>query len=259
MVIGEIERKMRRLAYAIAAKVFSDKRSQKLYTEQKEAYNELGLSYDDARANLNEVCLKRFGIGFNENRGMWSEHLVFFSALSVSQVCVSNILEIGTFKGETTRILSDLFPNSQIDSIDLSHDEIMSIGTYAYATNDLPDSKDMPSNVTLKTQNSLKLLNESIRYDLIWVDGNHKSPYVQVDIACAIRLVRDQGFVLCDDVFLRTPIFERNSGSESIETILAFKNAEMIQVSLIRKRLSMKFNNRITGAKFLAVIQKKLL
>ena len=250
---------MRQFTYAIAAKAFSAKQSQKLYIEQKKAYGEWGLSYDDARANLNQVCLKRFGITFNENNGMWSEHLIFFSALSISQVSVTNILEIGTFKGETTRILADLFPNSQIDSIDLSHEEILRIGTYFYAASNLPDSKDMPSNVTLKTQNSLKLLNESIRYDLIWVDGNHKSPYVQVDIASAIRLVSNDGFVLCDDVFLRAPKFEKNSGLESIETILAFKNAEMIQVSLIRKRLSKKFNNIITGAKFLAVIQKKLL
>jgi predicted O-methyltransferase YrrM len=188
---------------------------------------------------------------------MWSEHLVFFAAISVSKVIATNILEIGTFKGETTRILADLFPKSHIDSIDLAHDEIRSIGTYAYAANELPNSKEMPSNITLKTLNSLKLLNESTRYDLIWVDGNHKSPYVQVDIASAIRLVSNSGFVLCDDIYQNASRFEKNSGPEGLETILAFKEAGMIQVTFIRKRLSKKFNNRITGSKFLAVIQKK--
>jgi hypothetical protein len=249
---------MRRLAYAIAAKAFSDKRSPKLFVAQKAAYSALGLSYEDAITKLDEVCLSRFGITFSENNGMWSEHLVFFAAISVSKVDVVNVLEIGTFKGETTRILADLFPKSQIDSIDLSHDDIRSIGTYAYAANELPSSKEMPNNVSLKTLNSLKLLNESIGYDLIWVDGNHKSPYVQVDIASAIRLVNNSGFVLCDDIFLKPPRFEKNSGPEGLETILAFKEAGMIRVLFIRKRLSRKFNNKVTGAKFLAVIQKKM-
>jgi predicted O-methyltransferase YrrM len=249
---------MRRLAYAIAAKTFSDKRAPKLFADQKAAYSALGLTYEEALTKLDEVCLRRFGVTFSENNGMWSEHLVFFAAISVSKVDVVNVLEIGTFKGETTRILADLFPKSQIASIDLSHNEIKNIGTYAYAANELPNSQEMPSNVTLKTLNSLKLSNESSTYDLIWVDGNHKSPYIQIDIANAIRLVSKSGFVLCDDIFLKPSRFEKNSGPEGLETILALKEAGMIRVSFIRKRLSNKFNNRITGAKFLGVIQKEL-
>jgi predicted O-methyltransferase YrrM len=248
---------MRQLAYAFAAKAFSDKRSPKLLSEQMATYGSMGLSYEEAIKKLDGVCLKRFDTAFSENNGMWSEHLVFFAAISVSKADVAKVLEIGTFKGETTRILADLFPKSEIVSIDLSHDEIRNIGTYAYAANELPNSKEMPSNVNLKTLNSLKLLDESNSYDLIWVDGNHKSPYVQVDIANAIRLVRDDGFVLCDDIYFKPSRVEKNSGIESLETILAFKEAEMIRVSFIRKRLSTKFNNRITGAKFLGVIQKK--
>jgi predicted O-methyltransferase YrrM len=247
---------MKQLAYAIAAKIFSNKPSPKLFADQKVAYSALGLTYEDAREKLDKVCLNRFGISFSENNGMWSEHLVFFAAISVSKMRVSKVLEIGTFRGETTKILADLFPKSQIHSIDLSHDEIKSIGTYAYAANELPNSEEMPSNVTLKTLNSLQLLNESIKYDLIWVDGNHKSPYVQIDISCAIRMIKETGFVLCDDVYLKTSRFEKDSGSESIDTILAFKEAGMINYSLIRKRLSKKFNNKITGAKFLAVLQR---
>ena len=245
--------------YAFVANTYSNKPSIKLLNEQKRAYSILGLSYDDAIAKLNRICLNRFGVTYTENNGMWSEHLVFFAALATSQLAISNILEIGTFKGETTRILADLFPNSQVDSIDLSHDEIRSIGTYAYAAHELPNSTEMPLNVKLKTQNSLKLIGETLEYDLIWVDGNHKSPYVQIDIACAIRLIKDNGFVLCDDVYLKTSRIEKDSGTESIDTILAFKEAGMINSSFIRKRLSKKFNNKITGTKFLAVLQRQSL
>lgn len=247
---------MRRLMYALVANTHSDKPSVKLLNDQKKSYSSLGLSYDDAIVKLNRICLKRFGVTYSENNGMWSEHLVFFAALATSQVHITNILEIGTFKGETTRILGDLFPNSTVDSIDLSHDEISRIGTYAYAANELPNSMEMPNNVKLKTRNSLQLVNETLKYDLIWVDGNHMSPYVQIDISCAIRMIKESGFVLCDDVYLKTSRFEKDSGSESIDTILAFKEAGMINYSLIRKRLSKKFNNKITGAKFLAVLQR---
>jgi predicted O-methyltransferase YrrM len=247
---------MRRLIFAFVANTHSDKPSEELLNHQKKAYGSLGLSYDDAIAKLNRICLSRFGIAYSENNGMWSEHLVFFAALATSQLPFTNILEIGTFKGETTRILADLFPNSTVDSIDLSHDEISRIGTYAYATKDLPKSEEMPDNVKLKTLNSLQLIDETIKYDLVWVDGNHKSPYAQIDISSAIRLIKENGFVLCDDIYLKTSMFEKDSGSESIETIVAFKEAGIIQYSLIRKRLSNKFNNKITGAKFLAVIKK---
>jgi predicted O-methyltransferase YrrM len=250
---------MRRLIYAFVANTHSDKPLVELLNDQKKAYSSLGLSYEDAIAQLNRICLSRFGVTYSENNGMWSEHLVFFAALASSQMPISNILEIGTFKGETTRILADLFPQSHIDSIDLSHDEIRNIGTYAYAADELPNSKDMPNNVMLKTQNSLKLIRETVAYDLIWVDGNHKSPYAQIDIACAIRLIKDNGFVLCDDVYLKRSRIEKDSGTESIATILAFKDAGMINSSFIRKRLSKKFNNKITGAKFLAVLQRQNL
>jgi predicted O-methyltransferase YrrM len=227
-----------------------------LLDDQKKLYGSLGLSYDGAIVQLNRICLSRFGVTYSENNGMWSEHLVFFAAVASSQLPISNILEIGTFKGETTRILADLFPKSHIESIDLSHDEIRNIGTYAYASDELPNSKDMPNNVILKTQNSLKLIGETMAYDLIWVDGNHKSPYAQIDIASAIRLVKNNGFVLCDDVYLKRLRMEKDSGTESIATILAFKDAGMINSSFIRKRLSKKSNNKITGAKFLAVLQR---
>ena len=250
---------MRRLVYALVANTHSNKPLAKYLNDQKKAYSSLGLSYDDGIAHLNRICLSMFDVTYSENNGMWSEHLVFFAALATSEVPISHILEIGTFKGETTRILAELFPKSHVDSIDLSHDEIRNIGTYAYASDDLPNSKEMPKNILLKTQNSLELIRETIDYDLIWVDGNHKSPYVQIDIASAIRLIKENGFVLCDDVYLKRSKLEKDSGTESIDTILALKNAGMIRVTFIRKRLSKKFNNKITGAKFLAVLQRPKL
>ena len=51
---------------------------------------------------------------------MSSEHEVIFSSLSLnSNKSLTDILEIGTFDGYNSLLLSNLFPNSNIDTIDL--------------------------------------------------------------------------------------------------------------------------------------------
>jgi tRNA1(Val) A37 N6-methylase TrmN6 len=75
--------------------------------------------------------------------GMWSEHLVFFSALSQSDFSIKSILEIGTFKAETTLLLSRLFPNSKIVSIDLSKDNLRNSNYYNYFFSDIEKAIDV--------------------------------------------------------------------------------------------------------------------
>ena len=125
---------MRRLIYAFVANTHSDKPSVELLNDQKRAYSILGLSYDDAIAQLNRICLTRFGITYSENNGMWSEHLLLFSALSILfPQKIKSILEIGTFNGETALILSKLFPHSKITTIDLNNGNLGDIKEYSYA------------------------------------------------------------------------------------------------------------------------------
>ena len=46
---------------------------------------------------------------YNENDGMFSEHLILISAISVSRANIKRVLEIGTHNGRTALILSHLF------------------------------------------------------------------------------------------------------------------------------------------------------
>ena len=84
----------------------------------------LGLDRDKGLKKLNSILEDIYGISYSEKRGMWSEHLLMFAAIATSDRAVSNILEIGTFNGETARILSALFPSSQILTVDLPFSEI---------------------------------------------------------------------------------------------------------------------------------------
>ena len=47
--------------------------------------------------------------------------------------------------------------------------------------NNLKDLK----NVEFIKKNSLKLINESKKYDLIWIDGAHGYPFITADIICS--------------------------------------------------------------------------
>ena len=57
--------------YAFVANTYSDKPLIELVNDQKKVYSSLGLSYDDAIAKLNRICLNRFGVKYSENNGMW--------------------------------------------------------------------------------------------------------------------------------------------------------------------------------------------
>ena len=46
---------------------------------------------------------------YNESYGMYSEHLIIFSAISSSNLKIKNILEIGTYDGTCTLFISYCF------------------------------------------------------------------------------------------------------------------------------------------------------
>ena len=62
---------------------------------------------------------------------MYSEHLIIFTAISLKNHNIKNILEIGTYDGKTSTILSKLFPFSKVTTIDLNDDDPMFVNTYS--------------------------------------------------------------------------------------------------------------------------------
>lgn len=119
---------------------------------------------------------------------MNSEHQVFFSSLSKKKIY--SILEIGTYDGKNAFLLSKLFPESVITTVDLpdESEEFKSIynrnnienRTKFYEKRDLLLSG--VSNLKFLKKNSIQLLNYFKKFDLIWIDGAHGHPVVSVDI-----------------------------------------------------------------------------
>ena len=232
--------------------------------KQNAVFSSLGLDRSLALVKLNKVLEELYGIDFSEKNGMWSEHLVLFAAFSEADSNVHKILEIGTFNGETAKILSRLFPNSLITTIDLPSSELSKSTIYGYETkNDIMISKreknlKLAPNVNCKEMNSLELIHHESKYDLIWIDGDHSYPTVAIDISNAVRLLTKNGIALCDDVYLYSSAQGKNGRSvATIETLRAIKESNLINFELVKKRLGYFFNSPKNFRKFLGVITLK--
>ena len=234
-----------------------------LLSEQNEVFLSLGLDRGEGLNKLNSVLEDIYGVSYSEKRGMWSEHLLIFAAIAISDRAVSNILEIGTFNGETARILSALFPSSQILTVDLPFSEIKKTKMYEYETKNsqliLKRNANLKllSNVEFLEKNSLTLINTALSFDLIWIDGDHSYPVAAIDISNAVRMLNPDGVGICDDVYLDAREGQLDGRSKSsIETLRSLNNAGLISYNLLSKRIGGYFNFPAFNKKYLGIFKK---
>ena len=198
---------------------------------------------------------------------MSSEHEVIFSSLSLSKnQSFSDILEIGTFDGFNSLLLSNLFRNSNIDTIDLSEtdDDFVNFYYRKDKINKFVQDRNIilskNKNINFSPLNSLKLLNYKKKYDLIWIDGAHGYPVVCIDIINSLHILKENGLILCDDVCLKLNQSNSDIMYSSIatyETLNELKKQDLIDFRLIYKRLSPEHNCVENTRKFVAIVFKK--
>jgi predicted O-methyltransferase YrrM len=235
-----------------------------LHSEQEALYAELGLNRSDGLRHLNKILLTNFNKKFSETNGMWSEHLILFSAISLKINGIKKILEIGTYKGETTLVLSELFPNSNILTIDLPLEVSNQLKIYDYdSTNLVKLSRESnlkrAKNVKQLGQDSCNLIFEDSKFDLIWLDGAHGYPTCAIDVSNSVRLLSNNGILICDDVY--TKIIFSDSVNDSLaayETLTTLRNAGLIHFNLLRKRLLLRYNLWPKQTKFIAFAVKSI-
>ena len=226
----------------------------------KKAYASCGLSQDRTLTieTLNK-CLKRLNLDmYSEDNGMYSEHLLIFAALSMSNFKPKNILEIGTYDGKTTLILSGLFPESIINTIDLKDNDLMFKNTYnRNKKNNFSEKRNKilknSTRINFIQTNSLELTitNKLQNQDLIWVDGAHGYPIVTADITNSIRILNDKGILMCDDVWKSlTRSDDLYNSIGSYETLNAFEKAGIIKTTYFRKRIGSKYSSNYKNVSF---------
>lgn len=233
--------------------------------EQNKIFKNYGLDREKGILKLNFVKNKLSKYS-DIKRGMSSEHEEFFSSLSINQkLKFNNILEIGTFDGFNSLLLSNLFSQSTIDTIDLPEDDEDFINFYGregrvrdfIRKRDILISKN--KNIKFFSQNSLSLLNHKKKYDLIWIDGAHGYPVVCIDIINSLHILNQKGIIMCDDIQIN---LQRNFSDKmfyslaSFETLNELKKSNLIEFKLIYKRLDAKNNFDEKKRKFIAIINK---
>jgi predicted O-methyltransferase YrrM len=138
---------------------------------------------------------------------MASMHWVLFACVA-QRFEVRRILEIGTYDGGTTLLLSRLFPAADITTLDLPEDDPVFAQSYARedpaeraAFVERQARNTAGPNIELVKENSLFLPDLALQpFDLIWVDGSHLYPEVAWDICNAHHLCRPGGVLMADDV-----------------------------------------------------------
>ena len=231
--------------------------------EQNKIFEHFGLNRQEGIKKL--ISTKKDLHFKSRNSEMSSEHEVIFSSLSYSKnKSFTDILEIGTFDGFNSLLLSNLFPNSNIDTIDLPETDDNFINFYNRKDNINKFIQDRNiilsknKNINFSPLNSLKLLNYKKKYDLIWIDGAHGYPVVCIDIINSLHILKENGLILCDDVYIGTPKSQDKTYSSiaTFETISVLEKEKLINFHLIYKRLDPLNNCDPKKRKFIAVLNK---
>lgn len=221
-------------------------------------------SYDDALKRLNEILR---GLGkpeFGSKNGIGSIHWILFC--SISQVSsVKNILEIGTFDGETTMLLSKIFPNADIVTVDLPDDD--PIFSTSYQRDDPEYLKEFNANQESNLKNArIEFIKKNSfflpamvnrRFDLIWIDGGHLYPEISWDICNAYHLCNPGGWIMCDDVMLNEDGYRDGYVSPDSHEILEYvKDRTNEEIVYFLKRETPKSSANPRKRKHVAVLRK---
>jgi len=234
---------------------------QKILDLEADKYRSLGLDYSSGINKLKEVQ------GSELDLESISSHLVLFASLSAAQNSIRDILEIGTFKGETTNLLSRLFPTARITTVDLPVSDPIFSESYRGARGTTAAKKTYdtvlrqnvsPENVTFIESNTFFLLSVlSPRFDLIWLDGGHKYPEVAWDACQAYWLCRPGGLIVFDDVIKHPrPVTTEKISGASYEVLNYIEQRASCKVTHLLKRLAPEYNSIERRKKYIAVLQK---
>lgn len=135
-------------------------------------------------------------------------HAVYFAIASLVLNGVKNILEIGTGLGESSRMLSRLFPLATVHTIDIPKQDPDYAKLSQRESLPPPRCKRFEENIS---RNNIKFIERNSfhlptldlpkEYSLIFVDGGHWWPTVAWDIMFSYSHLEDGGFMFMHDYY----------------------------------------------------------
>lgn len=221
-------------------------------------YNEKILSkiFDNFKVEDIKNILKSNNLDYFDENISWHFHL--FSCFDNQ---IKNILEIGTLDGNFTNFLSKKFPNSKIFTIDLNSDDPYFKNTYDRKDNVKLKEFLLRRNENLKNSNikfyeydSFFILDKfnDIKFDIIWIDGDHFNPQVSFDIFSSYKLLNENGYLCCDDIIFNDYKTDYVN-SDSYKTLKFLEEKKILKNNFILKRIT---KDNYNEKKYISVSQK---
>ena len=254
-------------SYRIARSAYSNFKNRKYsnYNLKNDLdYNENLLSSLELNVKFIKSILIRNGLDYHDQNLSWHFHLFagFKRKFEERNIKIDKILEIGTYNGEFTNFLSEVFPDAEIISIDLNEndesftssynrEDPIKISNFLKARKKNLDKK----NIKFKVMNSLDIGNNFKKnfFDLIWIDGDHLNPQVTLDIFQSLKLIKKDGIICVDDVIADIQKDKTNTqyvSNESFKTLEYFNNLKFLNTKYIIKRIR---GRNLDSKKFISI------
>ena len=220
---------------------------------------ELGVNLENIKSEL-----KKFKIEYQDPTVSWHYHLFLAlkQILKKKNKSVKNILEIGTFLGEFTNFLSKIYPDSLVTTIDLKQDDKQFTETYNRSDKeklkkflDIRNKNIKEKNINFIELNS-NLINEcfkNIKFDLIWIDGDHLDPQASEDIKNSLNLIDNGSFICVDDIVKNENYNDYKVSNDTYKTLSILEKEKIIKNFYIIKRLT---KNNLKLKKYISISVK---
>lgn len=228
----------------------------KLYIENLNLFEELEFDLKKIKKLTDHNKIDFYG-----KKVSWHYHIFanFSSNLNLK------ILEIGTYKGQTSNYLSSIFPYSKIYTLDLpdikfkpdnksdifyvpqgaqlmSNDKVSNNINIKFEAKKFIDirSKNLnKSNISFIQIDSSKTMELFTKqsFDFVWVDGNHVFPQVIYDIIQAYHLCKIGGYIVCDDI-IKANIQDATKSSFGYYALNDLSSKKYLKTNFFNKTIS---------------------
>lgn len=172
------------------------------------------------------------GTYFSGNLPYWQELFLKF------EVRPGNILEIGSFRGDSAKVLLDCFGHSKITCVDTwsGGDEHSSIEFAEIEKSFDEFAGQYNQRVTKSKGTSVEFfLSQQSRYDLIYIDGSHFADDVLIDLLKAWQVLNVGGVMICDDYIWDRYKRIRDNPCAAINAFLSLKKGEYRVLAVYRQ------------------------
>lgn len=149
-----------------------------------------------------------------------------------------NILEIGSFAGDSAAFLAETFKEASITCVDTwtGSDEHSSIDFRAIEKQfDEVVAKHEPRIRKVKDKSINFFLSQSDSYDLIYVDGSHYADDVIMDLIKAWQALRSGGVIICDDYVWQHYNRIQDNACAAINAFLELKRGSYKFIAVFRQ------------------------